>query len=302
MTRSNEVTQMVVPDGERSPAVEVAGVSKRFRAAGAGARLRQRLGRSAARRDDGRVALHPLDLTVPRGQVVGVLGVNGSGKSTLVRVLSTLLVPDTGTARVFGHDVVARPEAVRRHINRVSVDAAFFKELSPWENLLYSARLYDAAEDLRARAADALERMSMPPRALDRPMKQLSRGQQQKVAIARSLLTSPSLLLMDEPTTGLDPRSKREVQGCIRELHADRGVTVVLCTHDLDEAEALCERVVVLHDGRLLADGSPQELRRRVPGAGSLEDVFLALTGRSLDEDPDAAEAELAEPVAGAPS
>jgi ABC-2 type transport system ATP-binding protein len=119
-------------------------------------------------------------------------------------------------------------------------------------------------------------------------MKQLSRGQQQKVAIARSLLTKPSLLLMDEPTTGLDPRSKREVQGFVRDLRIESGVTVLLSTHDLDEAERLCDRVIILDRGRILAEGTPAALRAAhgLSGDGSsLEDVFLRLTGKSFDDD-----------------
>ena len=117
-------------------------------------------------------------------------------------------------------------------------------------------------------------------------MKQLSRGQQQKVAIARSFLTSPSLLLMDEPTTGLDPRSKREVQDLVRSIRRDRAATVLLCTHDLQEAEVLCDRVVVIDQGRVLADGTPGQLIREHAGAdGTLEDAFMGLTGKRLEED-----------------
>lgn len=270
-----------VIDESMAPAVELAGVGKRFRVGGARLPLPMRPVRAPRMR----TALHPLDLVVPRGQTCGVLGVNGSGKSTLVRILSTLLVPDSGVARVFGHDVVADAAIVRRHINRVSVEAAFFKELSPWENLLYSARLHGTDEGLRERAADALDRLGMPARTFDKPMKQLSRGQQQKVAIARGLLTSPSLLLMDEPTTGLDPRSKREVQAFLRELRSERDVTIVLCTHDLDEAETLCERILVLDGGRALADGSPAQLRMSSGKPKTLEEVFMRLTGRSLEDD-----------------
>src|SRR5207302_1285106 len=176
-----------------------------------------------------------------------------SGKSSLVRILSTLLIPDRGTARVFGHDVVRQSAAVRRHLNRVSVEAAFFKEMSPWENMLYAARLYgEAGGRLRPRVEDLLDSLGLQRDALDRPMKQLSRGQQQKVAIARSFLTSPSLLLMDEPTTGLDPRSKKEVQQVLETLRAGREITVLLCTHAMAEAAALCDRVLMMDGGRVL--------------------------------------------------
>jgi ABC-2 type transport system ATP-binding protein len=132
---------------------------------------------------------------------------------------------------------------------------------------------------------DILDRLGLPLDTVDQPMKQLSRGQQQKVAIARSFLTAPSLLLMDEPTTGLDPRSKKEVQGLLRMLRSDREVTVLLCTHDMDEAAALCDRVLMMDEGRVLADGSPEELCRVYSDGdrpATLEDVFMRLTGKQF--------------------
>jgi ABC-2 type transport system ATP-binding protein len=261
-----------------SLAVEVRELSKRFR-------VRRGLRRRTPA--DDKVALDGVSLEVPVGGITGIIGVNGSGKSTLVRVLATLMLPDAGAARVFGRDVVADAAWVRRHINRVSVEAAFFKALSPWENLVYAARLYGTAAGCRERAERVLERLGLPADGLDRPMKQLSRGQQQKVSIARSFLTSPSLLLMDEPTTGLDPHSKRDVQGFVRLLCAEREVTILLCTHDLAEAEALCDRVVVLDRGRVVADDTPARLCAAW-GQGEpvdLEAAFLRLTGRDLDAD-----------------
>jgi len=234
-----------------------------------------------------KVALEELSLTIDAGGVTGILGPNGSGKSTLIRILGTLLTPDSGHATVFGWDVVAEPRAVRMHVNRVSVEAAFFKELSPWENMLYAARLYGhGASGTRAKVVEILGRLGLPLDTLDEPMKQLSRGQQQKVAIARSFLTAPSLLLLDEPTTGLDPRSKKEVQRLLEMLRAERQVTVLLCTHDMDEAAALCDRVLMMDGGRVLADGTPAELCR-IHGGGdpnaTLEDVFMHLTGKRLE-------------------
>jgi ABC-2 type transport system ATP-binding protein len=270
------------------PAIEIAGVSKSFR---------KRRGSWLRRRAEVRkLALDSVSLRVERGEIVGIVGLNGSGKSTLVRVLATLTTPDTGTVRIFGRDVVQDAAAVRRHINRVSVDAAFAKEMSPWENLSFASRLYgDRAPDRRERAVAALARLGLPRDTVDRPMKQLSRGQQQKVAIARSLLTSPSLLLMDEPTTGLDPRSKREVQAFVRSLHADSDATVLVCTHDLDEAEALCSRVLMLDSGRVIADGSAAELRTQhgESANATLEDIFLRLTGRSFGDDSEEEDGEL---------
>ena len=254
------------------PAVEMRGLTKRFRRPGGGRRAWPwRRGSSEV------VALHPLDLTLERGSTTGVIGPNGSGKSTLVRVLATLVLPDAGWARVFGHDVVTDSFHVKRHINRVSVEAAFFKELSAWENLLYASRIYGVADrSLRQRVEAVLARFGLPRDVLDRPLRHLSRGQQQKVAIARSVLTTPSLLLMDEPTTGLDPRSKREVQRMVADLRED-SVTTLLCTHDMDEAESLCDRVILMDYGRLLADGRPSQL-------GRLEDLFFELSGRGMEE------------------
>jgi ABC-2 type transport system ATP-binding protein len=262
-------------------AVELHAISKRF--AQSGPRL---FGRRKEKKE--KLALDQISLRVDSGLITGILGANGSGKSTLIRIVATLLTPDAGTASVFGYDVVSQPADVRRHINRVSVEASFFKEMSPWENMLYAARLYGSGgEGTRARVEASLTGLGLPLDTLDRPMKQLSRGQQQKVAIARSFLTSPSLLLMDEPTTGLDPRSKREVQELVRSIRRDRAATVLLCTHDLQEAEVLCDRVVVIDQGRVLAEGTPAELIRKhaAEEGGSLEDAFMKLTGKRLEED-----------------
>ena len=260
-------------------AIQLQGITKAFR------RREREAGAPWWRREwKDKVALHELDLVVQAGGVTGILGPNGSGKSTLIRILGTLLTPDAGKATVFGWDVVSEPLSVRRHVNRVSVEAAFFKELSPWENMLYAARLYGGgAGGTRKSVMDILDRLGLPLDTVDQPMKQLSRGQQQKVAIARSFLTAPSLLLMDEPTTGLDPRSKKEVQAALQLLRSEREVTVLLCTHDMDEAEALCDRVLMMDEGRVLADGSPEELRRMYSDGGdpaTLEDVFMRLTGK----------------------
>jgi len=264
-----------------SPAIEMRGISKRFRRTGA------RLPWQKPVSD--KVALAALDLTVATGAITGVIGPNGSGKSTLIRILATLTVPDSGTARVFGCDVVEDAAQVRRFINRVSVEAAFFKEMSPWENMLYTARLYGSGGgDTRDRVEKSLHRLGLPLSTLDRPMKQLSRGQQQKVAIARSFLTSPSLLLMDEPTTGLDPRSRRDVQELVGTLRTEHGATVLLSTHDLREAETLCDYVIILERGAVLAEGTPAALRARHELDGvvpSLEDVYLRISGKSLEED-----------------
>jgi ABC-2 type transport system ATP-binding protein len=187
--------------------------------------------------------------------------------------------------------------AVKRLINRVSVDAAFFKKLSPMENLLFAARLYglDATKAKRD-ALEILGRLGIAEKRTSRPVEQMSRGMQQKVAIARALLTSPTLLLLDEPTTGLDPRSKLDVQSFIEDLRATHDATIVLTTHDLAEAERLCGRITILNDGHVVAEDTPAGLREMVARdtrrPATLEDVFMTYTGRSLDEDVEEDEAD----------
>jgi len=276
--------------GTQFPAVQVANLSKSFSLPRERKRGEGRFPRVGLRRR--RVLKHALkdvSLEIGSGTMTGVIGLNGSGKSTLIRILATLTLPDAGEARVFGVDVVQNPMAVRRCINRVSVEAAFFKEMSPWENLSYAGRLYGSGGPSSRQAVEAaLRRLGFSRGALNRPMKHLSRGQQQKVAIARSFLSTPNMLLMDEPTTGLDPRSKREVQEFVGAIRSETGATVILSTHDLSEADQLCERVLLLDRGGVLADGSPSELKRRYGNGApdvSLEDVFLSLSGRSFEED-----------------
>jgi ABC-2 type transport system ATP-binding protein len=230
-------------------------------------------------------AIRGLTFTVERGECVAILGQNGSGKSTLVRLLSTLLLPDGGSARIFGHDVVAEPREVQRLVNRVSVEASFFKKMSSSENLSYAARFYGMTpRETSSRIPEILENVGFPVERKGEPMENLSRGMQQKVALARALLTSPVLLLLDEPTTGLDPRSKLEVQEFIREVRRAHDATILLCTHDLDEAEVLADRTGILHRGELIALGTAEELKERY-GAATLEEAFFAATGRALSDD-----------------
>jgi ABC-2 type transport system ATP-binding protein len=234
-----------------------------------------------------RVALDGVSFTMEKGETVAILGQNGSGKSTLVRLLSTLLLPDGGTATIFGHDVVSDERAVRRLVNRVSVEASFFKKMSSSENLGYASRFYGmTAKQTRNKIPEILERVGFPSDRRGEPMEALSRGMQQKVALARALLTSPVLLLLDEPTTGLDPRSKLEVQEFIREIRDTHDSTILLCTHDLDEAEALANRVGILDRGRLLALEPADDLKRRY-GADTLEEAFFAATGREFEAEGD---------------
>jgi ABC-2 type transport system ATP-binding protein len=235
-------------------------------------------------------ALRDVTFTMERGECVAILGPNGSGKSTLIRLLATLLLHDGGSARVFGHDVFADPRAVRRLVNRVSVEASFFKKMSSSENLSYAARFYGMTpRETSSRIPEILENVGFPVERKGEPMENLSRGMQQKVALARALLTSPVLLLLDEPTTGLDPRSKLEVQDFIRRVRRAHDATILLCTHDLDEAEALADRTGILHRGELIALGTAEELKERY-GSATLEEAFFAATGRALSDDEEAEE------------
>lgn len=268
-------------------AVLVEHISKTFHQGEAGSFIGRLRGQHPAREVQ---ALRDVSFQVARGEIFGILGPNGSGKSTLIRVLSTLIIPDTGRALVFGHDVVKEDMVVKRLINRVSVEASFFKKLSPIENLMYGARLYGlTGKEARERILDILRRLGLRESSFDQPMEEMSRGMQQKVAIARAFLTSPILLLLDEPTTGLDPRSKKEVQQLILSLRDQHDATIILCTHDMEEAESLCDRIAILDEGRIVALDTPDGLKRLVGGPSvSMEDVFLALTGKHLDEEGEA--------------
>ena len=249
----------------------------------------QNLRKEFVRRDGGRKrrrrveALRGISFDIARGECVAILGPNGSGKSTLVRLLATLLLPDGGSATVFGHDAFRETRAVRRLVNRVSVEASFFKKMSAVENLSYAARFYGLRPAAtREKIPEILGRVGFPEDRNGDPMEHLSRGMQQKVALARALLTAPILLLLDEPTTGLDPRSKQEVQAFIREVRAEHDATVLLCTHDLVEAESLADRVGILDDGRLLCLEPADELKARY-GAETLEEAFFAASGHAFE-------------------
>lgn len=248
--------------------------------------LRQRLRSGGDEAGKTVVAVNDVSVQVRRGEIFGILGPNGTGKSTLIRLISTLLIPDSGTIGVFGLDVEKDERQVKRLINRVSVEAAFFKKLSPMENLMYAARLYGVPADLaRGEIVRILERLGLKREAIFEPMEDMSRGMQQKVAIARAFLTAPVLLLLDEPTTGLDPRSKREVQAFVRDIRDEHDTTVLLTTHDMAEAEALCDRIAIFDHGRIVALDTPERLKEHIPARdapATLEDVFLALTGHAL--------------------
>ena len=273
----------------QAPAVEVRDLRKTFR------RRDRKGGRFARKRPW--PALDDITFTIDRGECVAILGQNGSGKSTLVRLLSTLLIGNGGEARIFGHDAFEETSAIRRLVNRVSVEASFFKKMSATENLSYAARFYGmTGAETKPKIPEILGRVGFPEDRRHDSMEHLSRGMQQKVALARALLTAPVLLLLDEPTTGLDPRSKLEVQQFIEEVRRTHDATILLCTHDLVEAEILADRVGILDDGELLCLEPPDDLKRRY-GSATLEEAFFAATGRSFEEERDEDEDEVREVV-----
>ncbi|MDQ0190911.1 ABC transporter ATP-binding protein [Alicyclobacillus cycloheptanicus] len=231
-------------------------------------------------------AVNDVSFVARRGEVLGVLGANGSGKSTLIRLISTLLLPDDGLIEVFGLDVTKHQAQIRSRINRVSVEASFFKKLSALENLAFAGRLYGmSGKETTERASEVLLRLGISEQKMRAPLESMSRGQQQKVSIARAFMTRPELLLLDEPTTGLDPKSRRDVQDFVEEIKRDRTTTMILTTHDMAEAERLCDRVAILDGGRLVALGTPDELKQLAgPDAHTFEDVFFAFVGKDWEE------------------
>jgi len=243
------------------PAIEVAGLAKRY---------------------GEQVVLDGLDLTVPAGTVTALLGPNGAGKTTTISILSTLLPADGGIARVLGHDVAREPQAVRRLIGVTGQLSAVDPLLSATENLRLMADLYHVPRaEGRRRTADLVERFGLAD-AARKPSQQLSGGMRRKLDLAMTLVGGPQVVFLDEPTTGLDPRARRDLWDQVRALVAG-GTSVLLTTQYLDEADRLADSVAVLHGGRLVAHDTPAGLKA-AHDAGSLDDVFLALTAPDPDE------------------
>lgn len=240
--------------------------------------------RGLVRSYGGTAVLRGVDLDVAPGEVLALLGSNGAGKTTTVSVLSTLLLPDAGTASVCGHDVVREPERVREVISLTGQFAAVDGVLTGRENLVLVARLRGVREPRRV-AAQLLERFDLVD-AADRRASTFSGGMTRRLDIAMGLVGDPRVVVLDEPTTGLDPQARREVWRTVRAL-ADAGTAVLLTTQHLEEAEALADQVVVLHGGVVAARGTVAELKALLPAPReelvvrqpSLEDVFLALVG-----------------------
>jgi ABC-2 type transport system ATP-binding protein len=213
-------------------------------------------------------AVDGIDLTVARGTVFGVLGPNGAGKTTMIRMLATLLRPDSGSARVLGHDVVTEADAVRAGVSLTGQFASVDEELSGRENLVLLGRLLGfSRRDARERAGELLEAFGLSE-AADRLVREYSGGMRRRLDIAASIVVSPELLFLDEPTTGLDPRSRNQVWDIVRVLVAE-GTTVLLTTQYLDEADQLAGRIAIIDQGKVIAEGTSGQLKARV-GAGAL--------------------------------
>ncbi|SFJ16406.1 ABC-2 type transport system ATP-binding protein [Paenibacillus sp. UNC496MF] len=229
--------------------------------------------------------LKGVDFEVKRGEIFALLGSNGAGKTTIVRILATLLKQDGGTARVTGHDVASKPDRVRQSISLTGQFAAVDEILTGRENLVMIAKLRHLEHPRRV-ADELLNRFGLNG-AADRKASAYSGGMRRRLDIAMSLIGNPQVIFLDEPTTGLDPEARIEAWQIVKEL-ADGGTTVFLTTQYLEEAEQLADRIAILHEGRIIADGTLEELKKRFPPAKteyvekqpSLEEIFLAIIGK----------------------
>ncbi|RCG14463.1 ATP-binding cassette domain-containing protein [Streptomyces diacarni] len=233
-------------------------------------------------------AVRGLDLTVGRGEILGFLGPNGAGKTSTLRMLTTLLRPTGGTARVAGYDLLTEPTAVRSRIGYVAQAGGLDPGCGAREELVTQARLHHVPKpEARRRAAELADDLGLTE-LLDRPTAAFSGGQRRRLEIALGLVNRPEVLFLDEPTTGLDPGARAELWDLVRRIRRDHGTTVFLTTHYLDEADALADRIVIVDSGRTVAEGTPEALKRdHGPGQdASLQDAFLALTGRGPSREP----------------
>ena len=228
-------------------------------------------------------AADSLDLEVKAGEIFGLLGPNGAGKSTTIKMLITLLPPTSGTATVAGADIVRDPGMVRRRIGYVPQLVSADGALTARENLLLSARLYHLPREGRdAAIAEELEFMGLHEVA-DKQVRTFSGGMIRRLELAQAMLHRPTVLFLDEPTVGLDPVARAAVWERVARLRERDGTTILLTTHYMDEADALCDRIAVMHAGRLASIGTPMELKSAVRPGASLDDVFAALTGAGLE-------------------
>lgn len=229
-------------------------------------------------------AVDRVDLEVPAGGIFGLLGSNGAGKSTMIKMLTTLLAPTSGTAEVGGFDIVAHPAEIRGHIGYVPQLLSADGALTGYENLLLSARLYGLPREERGvRISEALTLMGLAESAT-KLVKTYSGGMVRRLELAQAMLHRPAILFLDEPTIGLDPVARHALWDRLRDLRRDYGMTVLITTHDMEEAEALCDALAIMHAGRIAVVGSPADLRAGLGVSATMDDVFVHYAGGGISE------------------
>jgi ABC-2 type transport system ATP-binding protein len=232
-----------------------------------------------------KIAVDGIDLCIERGEVFGLLGPNGAGKTTTIRVINTLLPVQEGSAEVLGYDLRRSTMAIRRRLGYVPQQLSIEAALTGRENVTWFARLFDVPRaERKARVADALDVMGLGDVA-DRMAGTYSGGMIRRLELAQALVNRPQLLVLDEPTVGLDPVARDGVWQRVAEMRDATGMTVLLTTHYMEEADVLCDRLALMHLGRIRALGSPAELKAELGPEASLEDVFRRYTGNSLEEE-----------------
>ncbi|KXO97909.1 ABC transporter ATP-binding protein [Tsukamurella pseudospumae] len=240
---------------------------------------------SVTKRFGDHVAVDALSLQVPRGACFGLLGPNGAGKTTTLRMLTTLIPPDEGTVEIFGLDVRTHAMTVRRALGYVPQQLSVEGALTARENVDWFARLYDVPRrERRGRVEEALALVDLED-AADRLASTFSGGMVRRLELAQALVNRPALLILDEPTVGLDPVARDSVWERVVRMQEQYGMTVLLTTHYMEEADALCDTVALMHHGELAATGTPAELRAAQGEGASLEDVFRAVTGAQLEDE-----------------
>jgi ABC-2 type transport system ATP-binding protein len=239
--------------------------------------------RAISRRFKEVVAVDAVSFDITSGEIFGLLGPNGAGKTTTIRILVTLLPPDSGEASVFGRDVVKETMAVRRMIGYVPQQLSADASLTGWENVLLFARLYDLPwRERKGAVAHALELMGLAD-AKHRLVGTYSGGMIRRLELAQALINQPRLLVLDEPTIGLDPIARGEVWERVQALRHEIGTTILMTTHYMEEAEQLCDRVALMNRGRISAVGSPSELKKALGPRATLEDVFRHYAGEHFE-------------------
>jgi ABC-2 type transport system ATP-binding protein len=229
------------------------------------------------------IAVDHINMEIDSEEIFGLLGPNGAGKTTLTRMLTTIMLPTEGTARVAGVDIRKHPSDVRERIGVVSQAMTLDIELTAWENMELYAKYYGVPSDIRhKRIKELLEVVGLAERA-DFVVGSYSGGMKRRLEIVRSLVHRPRILFLDEPTTGLDPQARNAVYEHLKKIHKEEGITLVITTHYLDEAEGLCDRLAIVDYGKLVALGTPIELKRKVSGGDIVEAEFAALPNQVMD-------------------